>query len=97
LSLQTPSTKKFGQGFPPLMQVIKIAVKKHICQDSQNLDFATSHFVIELLPFDYLSNQKQQVNKKMHFKRSNSSHSCRTFSTVEFFFVNLDMLNIFAV
>ena len=64
MSLQTPSTKKFGQGFPPLMQVIKIAVKKHICQDSQNLDFATSHFVIELLPFDYLSNQKQQVNKK---------------------------------
>jgi hypothetical protein len=27
--------------------------------DSQNLAFATSHFVIELLPFDYLSNQKQ--------------------------------------
>jgi hypothetical protein len=24
-----------------------------------NLAFATSHFVIELLPFDYLSNQKQ--------------------------------------
>jgi hypothetical protein len=31
---------------------------------SQNLAFATSHFVIELLPFDYLSNQKQRVNKK---------------------------------
>jgi hypothetical protein len=27
--------------------------------DSQNLAFVTSHFVIELLPFDYLSNQKQ--------------------------------------
>jgi hypothetical protein len=26
---------------------------------SQNLAFPTSHFVIELLPFDYLSNQKQ--------------------------------------
>jgi hypothetical protein len=50
--------------------------------DSQNLAFATSHFVIELLPFDYLSNQKQRVNKKMHFKRNNSTHSCRTFSTV---------------
>jgi hypothetical protein len=23
-----------------------------------------------LLPFDYLSNQKQWVNKKMHFKRN---------------------------
>jgi hypothetical protein len=34
--------------------------------------------------------------KKMHFKRNNSSHSCRTFSTVEFF-VDLEMLNTFAV
>ena len=50
--------------------------------DSQNLAFPTSHFVIELLPFDYLSNQKQGVNKKMHFKWNNSSHSCRTFLTV---------------
>jgi hypothetical protein len=42
------------------MQVIKIAVKKNIyVNDSQNLAFPTSHFVIELLPFDYLSNQKQ--------------------------------------
>ena len=39
--------------------------------DSQNLAFPTSHFVIEFLPFDYLSNQKQWVNKKMHFKRNN--------------------------
>jgi hypothetical protein len=30
----------------------------HSDNDSQNLAFATSHFVIELLPFDYLSNQK---------------------------------------
>jgi hypothetical protein len=32
------------------------------------IDFATSHFVIELLPFDYLSNQKQWVNKKNAFQ-----------------------------
>jgi phosphorylcholine metabolism protein LicD len=55
--------------------------------DSQNLAFATSHFVIEVFPFDYLSNQKQRksTKKKGHFKRNNSSHSCRTFSTVELF------------
>jgi hypothetical protein len=29
--------------------------------DSQNLAFPTSHFVKELLPFDYLSNQKQPI------------------------------------
>jgi hypothetical protein len=34
--------------------------KKHV-NDSQNLAVATSHFVIELLPFDYLSNQKQRA------------------------------------
>jgi hypothetical protein len=44
--------------------------KKTYVNDSQNLAFATSHFVIELLPFDYLSNQKQWVNKKMHFKKN---------------------------
>jgi hypothetical protein len=32
---------------------------KTYVNDSQKLAFATSHFVIELLPFDYLSNQKQ--------------------------------------
>jgi hypothetical protein len=95
--LQTPSQKKNWAEVPPLMQDIKIAVKKTYVNDSQNLAFATSHFVIELLPFDYLSNQKQHVNKKMHFKRNNSSHNCRTFSTVEKNFVDLDMLNIFAV
>jgi hypothetical protein len=31
--------------------------------DSQNLAFPTSHFVIELLPFDYLSNQKLSQQK----------------------------------
>jgi hypothetical protein len=41
------------------MYGIKIAVKNIYVNDSQNLAFATSHFVIELLPFDYLSNQKQ--------------------------------------
>ena len=39
-----------------------------------------------MFPFDYLSNQEQwKSTKKMHFKRNNSSHSCRTFSTVELF------------
>ena len=47
------------------MQVINIAVKKKKnVNDSQNLAFATSHFVIELLPFDYLSNQKQWKSTK---------------------------------
>jgi hypothetical protein len=39
-------------------ELYRLAVKKHV-NDSQNLAFPTSHFVIELLPFDYLSNQKQ--------------------------------------
>ena len=68
------------------MQVINIAVKNINVNDSQNLAFATSHFVIELPAFDYLNNQKQwKSTKKKHFKRNNSSHSCRTFSTVELF------------
>ena len=54
------------------------------------------HFVIELLPFDYLSNQKQWVNKKMHFKWNNSSQLSHIFNSGKFF-VDLDMLNIFAV
>ena len=29
--------------------------------DSQNLAFATSHFVIELLPFDYLITQQKNA------------------------------------
>jgi hypothetical protein len=36
-------------------------VKNINVNDSQNLPFATSHFVIELLPFDYLSIQKQST------------------------------------
>jgi hypothetical protein len=61
LVIADPLSKKFRQGVPPLMQVINIAVKKNInVNDSQNLAFATSHFVIELLLFDYLSNQKQK-------------------------------------
>jgi hypothetical protein len=40
------------------MQLEIISLIKYV-NDSQNLPFATSHFVIELLPFDYLSNQKQ--------------------------------------
>jgi hypothetical protein len=57
--LQTPSPKNIWAGVPPLMYVINIAVKNINVNDSQNLAFATSHFAIELLPFDYLSNQKQ--------------------------------------
>jgi hypothetical protein len=56
LVIADPLSKKFRQGVPPLMQVINIAVKKNInVNDSQNLAF-----VIELLLFDYLSNQKQK-------------------------------------
>jgi hypothetical protein len=60
LVIADPFSKKIWAGVPPLMQVIKIGVKKNIhVNDSQNLAFATTHFVIELFPFDYLSNQKQ--------------------------------------
>jgi hypothetical protein len=54
-----PFYKKMWAGVPPLMLVIKIAEKNIYVNDSQNLAFPTSHFVTELLPFDYLSNQKQ--------------------------------------
>jgi hypothetical protein len=37
----------------------KCCKKTIYVNDSQNLAFPTSHFVIELLPLDYLSNQKQ--------------------------------------
>jgi hypothetical protein len=59
LVIADPFYKKIWAGVPPLMYGIKIAVKNIYVNDSQNLAFATSHFVIELLPFDYLSNQKQ--------------------------------------
>jgi hypothetical protein len=62
--------------------------------DSQNLAFPTSHFVIELVPFDYLSNQKQWVNKKMHFKRNNSLQLSHIFNCGKFF-VDLDKLSSF--
>jgi hypothetical protein len=81
------TTKKIWAGFPLFNVSYQHCCKKNInINDSQNLAFATSHFVIELLPFDYLRNQKQRVDKKMHFKRNNSSHSCRTFSTVGIIF-----------
>jgi hypothetical protein len=38
--------------------------KKTYVNDSQNFAFPTSHFVIELLPFDYLSNQSSESTKK---------------------------------
>jgi hypothetical protein len=58
--LQTPSPKEIWAGVSPFNVSYKNCCKKIIyVNDSQNLAFATSHFVIELLPFDYLSNQKQ--------------------------------------
>ena len=45
-----PFYKKKWTGLPPLMKVIKIALKNIYVNYSQNLAFATSHFVIELLP-----------------------------------------------
>ena len=59
LVIADPFSKKNWARVPPLMQVLNIAVENINVNDSQNLPFATSHFVIELLPFDYLSNQKQ--------------------------------------
>ena len=86
MSLQTPLSKKNLGMSSPFNVIFNIAVKNINVNDSQNLAFATSQFVIELFPFDYLSNQKQwNSTKKMHFKRNNSLHSCRTFSTVELF------------
>jgi hypothetical protein len=52
----------FGQKIINVALVIADSLSKKIwagVHDSQNLAFATSHFVIELFPFDYLSNQKQ--------------------------------------
>jgi hypothetical protein len=62
------STKKFPQ-LKMSDNYVKSYKKKNInVNDSQNLSFATSHFIIELLPFDYFSNQKQRVNKKNAFQ-----------------------------
>jgi hypothetical protein len=41
-----------------------IVLLKINVNDSQNLAFATSHFLIELFHFDYLSNQKQRKSTK---------------------------------
>jgi hypothetical protein len=46
-----------------ILEKVPIAVKKYV-NDSQNLTFPTSHFVIELLPFDYLSNQKNAFQEE---------------------------------
>ena len=56
--------KNLGRGSPFNVSYQKCCKKNIYVNDSQNLAFPTSHFVIELLPFDYLSNQKQWVNKK---------------------------------
>jgi hypothetical protein len=59
LVIADPFSKKFWAGVPPLSYQ-NYCIKNIYVNDSQNLAFAISHFVIELLPFDYLSNQKQQ-------------------------------------
>jgi hypothetical protein len=63
-----PFYKKYlGRGSPFNVSYQNCSKKSYV-NDSQNLAFPTSHFVIELLPFDYLSNQKQRVNKKNAFQ-----------------------------
>ena len=51
--------KNLGRGSPFNVSYQNCSKKNIYVNDSQNLAFPTSHFVIELLPFDYLSNQKQ--------------------------------------
>jgi hypothetical protein len=51
--------KRFYTGVYDVVIVINIALKNNNVNDSQNLAFVASHFVIELLTFDYLSSQKQ--------------------------------------
>jgi hypothetical protein len=51
--------KNLGKGSPFNVSYQNYLKKNPYVNDSQNLAFATSHFVIELLPFDYLSNQKK--------------------------------------
>jgi hypothetical protein len=52
-----------------------------IVNHSQNLAFATSHFVIELLPFDYLGNQSSESNKKIICSMSRSTYPAVNLST----------------
>jgi hypothetical protein len=47
-----------GRGSPFNVSYQNCCKKNINVHDSQNLAFASSHFVIEMLPFDYLSNQK---------------------------------------
>jgi hypothetical protein len=65
-----PFYKNIWAGVPPFNVRYQICCKKNIyVNDSQNLAFPTSHFVIELLPFDYLSNQKQEIRGPKMSKR----------------------------
>jgi hypothetical protein len=57
----------------------KINLNIHV-NDSQNLAFPTSHFVIELLPFDYLSNQKSESTKKCISRGIISSPCLKSFA-----------------
>jgi hypothetical protein len=54
-----PLQKYLGRGSPFNVSYQHRCKKNINVNDSQNLAFATTHFVTELLPFDYLSNQKQ--------------------------------------
>jgi hypothetical protein len=63
--------------------------------DSQNLAFPTSHFVIELLPFDYLSNQKSESAKKCISRGIISSPLFSIFSLVAILVGSRDHLTQF--
>ena len=71
------SKKNLGRGSPFNVSYQHCCKKKTInVNDSQNLAFATSHFVIELLPFEYLSNQKQwKSTKKKCISRGITLHT----------------------
>jgi hypothetical protein len=81
-----PLLQKFlGKGSPFNVSYQNCCRKNIYVNDSQNLAFATSHFVIELFPLIIWVTKSSESTKKMHFKRNNSSHTCRTFSTWEMF------------
>jgi hypothetical protein len=53
--------KNLGRGSPFNVSYQNCCKKNIYVNDSQNLAIPTSHFVIELLPFDYLSNPVKNV------------------------------------
>jgi hypothetical protein len=90
--------ENLGRGSPFNVSYQHCCKKNINVNDSQNLAFATSHFVIELLLFDYLSNQKQwKSTKKKCISRGITLHTVVRHFQLWNFFVDLDMLNIFAI